>query len=61
MTVKEFIKKWNIDESAMRIYDMELEDEIWRTYEMSKYYGCEVVNAYPHNGDTVLQVRSING
>lgn len=61
MTVKEFIQKWNIDENSLRIYDMELEDEIWRSYEMSKYYGCKVVKAYPHNGDTVLQVSSING
>lgn len=45
----------------MRIYDMELEDEIWRLGEMQVYYHCEVIKAYNHNGDTVLQVRSING
>ena len=25
------------------------------------YRDCEVVRAYPHNGDTVLEVASVNG
>lgn len=61
MTVQEFIKKWKINENEMRIYDMELEDESWRMGEMQDYYRCEVVKSYSHNGDTVLQVRSIRG
>ena len=61
MTVQEFIKKWKINEMEMRIFDMELEDEIWRMGEMKDNYRCEVVNAYNHNGDTVLQRSFING
>lgn len=61
MTVREFIKKWSIRESEMRIYDGELEDEIWRLDEMTRYYDCEVVKCYDHNGDAVLEVRSIRG
>ena len=30
-------------------------------YEMGLYRDCEVVRAYPHNGDTVLEVASVNG
>lgn len=56
MTVKEFIKKWNINENEMRIYVTSLEDEVWRADEMEDYMYSEVLNAYEHNGDTVLQV-----
>jgi len=61
MKVREFIKKYGIKESEMRIYDTELEDEVWRSYEMKAYANCKVTNAYPHNGDTVLQVASRKG
>lgn len=61
MTVREFIKKYNIKSAELRIYDSELNDEVWRPYEVANYMNCEVQNAYPHNGDTVLQVNSIRG
>lgn len=61
MKVHEFIKKHRINESRMRIYDAELGDEVYGVFEMDFYRDCEVVRAYPHNGDTVLEVASING
>ena len=61
MKVHEFIKKHKIKESRMRIYDAELGDEVYGIYEMGLYRGCEVVRTYPHNGDTVLEVASVNG
>lgn len=61
MKVKAFIKKYKIKELEMRIFDTELEDEIYRPEEMKGYHGCEVVDAYMHNGDAVLQVASIRG
>lgn len=61
MKVKEFIKKYNIKTTEMRIYDSELSDEVWRFGEMKAYMDCEVQNVYDHNGDTVLQVNSIRG
>lgn len=61
MKVHEFIKKHRINEAGMRIYDAELGDEVYGIYEMGLYSDCEVVRAYPHNGDTVLEVASVNG
>ncbi len=60
MKVQEFIREYKIKESRMRIYDAELGDEIYGIYEMGLYYDCEVVRAYTHNGDTVLEVASVN-
>lgn len=61
MQVQEFIKKYKLKESRMRIYDAELGDEVCGIFEMGLYSDCEVVRAYPHNGDTILEVASVNG
>lgn len=61
MKVHEFMKKHRVNESRMRIYDAELGDEVYGVFEMALYRDCEVVRAYPHNGDTVLEVASVNG
>lgn len=61
MKVQEFIKKYNIKITELRIYDCELSDEIWRLNEMKAYMNCEVKNVYDHNGDTVIQVSSVRG
>ena len=61
MKVHEFIKKHKINESRMRIYDAEIGDEVCGIFETGLYSDCEVVRAYPHNGDTVLEVASVNG
>jgi hypothetical protein len=61
MKVQEFMEKHGIGESRVRISDVELGDEVYGIYEMGLYRDCEVVRAYPHNGDTVLEVASVNG
>lgn len=48
MKVHEFIAKHKIKESRMRIYDAELEDEVYGIYEMGLYRDCEVVRAFWH-------------
>ena len=59
MKGQEFIKKYNIKITELRIYNCELSDEIWRIDEMKAYIKCEVQNVYDHNGDTVIKVSSI--
>lgn len=54
MTVKEFIKKWNIKESRLRIYVTSKDDEEYR--DLYRFYDEEVINCYDHNGDVVLQI-----
>ena len=61
MKVQEFMEKHGIGESRVRISDVELGKEIYGIFETGLYYDCEVVRAYPHNGDTVLEVASVNG
>lgn len=61
MKVQEFIRKHKIKESRLRIYDAEIGDEVCGIFETGLYRDCEVVRAYPHNGDTVLEVASVNG
>ena len=61
MKVQDFIKKHKIKESRLRIYDAEIGDEVCGIYEMGLYHDCEVARAYLHNGDTVLEVASVNG
>ena len=61
MKVQEFMEKHGIGESRVRISDVELGKEIYGIFEMGLYRDCEVVRAYPHNGDTVLEVASVTG
>jgi cytidylate kinase len=57
LTVAEFIKKWNIDVSTLRVYDYSLDDEIWRFDEVKAYMNALVEDAYQHNGDPVVAVN----
>lgn len=56
-TVADYIKKYHINLARLRIYDMELQDEIWRPEWIKDYYKSVVVDVGEHNGDEVLAVE----
>lgn len=57
MTVREYMEKFNRDMTSTRVYVEELEDEIWRAYEMEQYLDDEVIDVWDHNGDMVCKVK----
>lgn len=58
MKVIDAIKKYNLKESRMRIYDEKKQDEILGD-KMHQYYQQDVVTIYTHNGDAVIKVKGL--
>lgn len=55
MKVREFIKKWKINETDVEIYVNSRDDIEWR--DIYQYFEEEVLDWYPHHERTVLVVK----